>query len=146
VKKSDLAPWPAPGAARGPLAWSDDELAGVIRDNGIAFPVLTPEAEAEAQRENKFLEALESGVVREAFESGAIGRKKPGRRPGTSRKRDAYRLLAQACLDEAAGRSKKAEQDFIKIACAQARITPERAKNCWYEATEPDGLTRRARR
>jgi hypothetical protein len=146
VQKTDLGPWPAPGTARGPLVWSDDELADVIRDNGITFPVLTPEAEAEAKRDNEFLEALESGVVREAFESGAIRRKKPGRRPGTSRKRDAYRFLAQACLDAAGGRSKKAEQDFIKIACAEANIGPERAKNCWYEATEPDGLTRRARR
>ena len=146
MKNTDLAPWPAPGTARGPLAWSDEEHAAFIRDNGITFPVLTPEAEAETQRENEFLEALESGVVREAFESGAIRRKKPGRRPGTSRKRDAYRFLAQACLDAAGGRSKKAEQDFIKIACAEANIGPERAKNCWYEATEPDGLTRRARR
>jgi hypothetical protein len=125
---------------------SDAEISVFIRDNGITFPALTPDAEAAAQRENEFLEALESGVVREAFESGAIRRKKPGRRPGTSRKRDAYRFLAQACLDDAGGHSKKAERNFIEIACAEANIGPERAKNCWYEATEPDGLTRRARR
>jgi hypothetical protein len=124
---------------------NDDELTAFIRDIGITFPLLTPEAIAEAQRENEFLEALESGAVREAFESGAIKRKKPGRRPGTSRKGAAYRFLAQVCLNEAGGRSKKAEKEFIKIACAKAGITPERAKNCWYEATEPDGLTRRVR-
>ena len=140
MKKADCAP------PRGILAMSDAEISAFIRDNGITFPVLTPEAKAEAQRENEFLEALESGAVREGFESGAIRRKKPGRMPGTSRKRDAYRFLAQACLDAAGGRSKKAEKDFIKIACAEANIGPERAKTCWYEATEPDGLTRRVRR
>ena len=31
MKKTDLGPWPAVGAARGPLAWSGDELADVIR-------------------------------------------------------------------------------------------------------------------
>jgi hypothetical protein len=114
---------------------SGSEISVFIRDNGITFPVLTPDAEAAAQRENEFLEALESGVVREAFESGAIRRKKPGRRPGTSRKRDVYRFLAQACLDDSGGHSKKAERNFIKIACAEAHIGQERAKNCWYEAT-----------
>ena len=136
-----------PDYVAGPLAErTDDELTAFTRDIGITFPVLTPEAIAEAQRENEFLEALESGAVREAFESGAIGRKKPGRRPGTSKKPAAYRFLAQACLDDAGGHSKKAERNFIEIACAEANIGPERAKNCWYEATEPDGLTRRARR
>jgi hypothetical protein len=125
---------------------SDAEILAFIRDNGITFPVLTPDVEAEARQENEFLEALESGVVREAFERGAIRRKKPGRRPGTSKKRDAYRFLAQACLDDAGGHAKKAERNFINIACAEANIGEESAKNCWYEATEPDGLTRRARR
>jgi hypothetical protein len=125
---------------------SDDEIAAVFRDTSKTFTERTPEAIAEAQRASEFLEALESGVIREAFESGAIGRKKPGRRPGISRKRDAYRFLAQECLDEAGGRSKRAERNFIKIACRVAGITQERAKNCWYQATEPDGRTRRARR
>ena len=49
VQKTDLAPWPAPGTARGPLAWSDDELAGVIR--GMTVPEPTPEAKAEAEWE-----------------------------------------------------------------------------------------------
>ena len=36
VKKPDLGPWSASGAARGPFAWSEDELADVIR--GMTFP------------------------------------------------------------------------------------------------------------
>jgi hypothetical protein len=75
------APWPTP--FRGVLAMSDNELSAFIRDSGITFPVLTPEAKADVQRENEYLEAHESGAVREAFESGALRRKKPGRRKTT---------------------------------------------------------------
>jgi hypothetical protein len=125
---------------------SDDELSAFVRDIGITFPELTPEAMAEAQRENEFLEALESGAVREAFESGAIGRKKPGPKPGQGPyKWEAYAFLAQACLTHAAGSLKQAKKEFIRIASAEARIDPDSAENRWYEVTEAVGRTRRVR-
>jgi hypothetical protein len=118
------APWPEAGAARGPLAWSDHELADVIR--GITFPVLTPEA----QRENQFLEALESGVFRDAFESGAIKRKKPGRRPGKQeRRRDLYLALYLECLAKNERNVGLADVEFIKRAPVEFNITPPTARN-----------------
>jgi hypothetical protein len=128
---------------RGVLAMSDAELSAFIRDIGITFPVLTPEAKAEAQRENEYLEAHESGAVREAFESGAIWRKKPGRTPGESKERAAARAIAQACLDKAAGRSRFAKQTFINRAPDELHIGPDSAKNLWYEVTEADSRTTR---
>jgi hypothetical protein len=83
VKTPDHAPF------RGPLAICDDELTAFIRDNKIEFPTPTPESEAEAHWEAKLFKAIESGE---------IGRGKPGRRPGKSKKSDAVRAVAQACL------------------------------------------------
>jgi hypothetical protein len=146
------APWPAPDAARGPLAWSDDELAGVIRDNHITFPSPTAESESESRfgtRLEALNEAVESGAIAtfiEAVESGAIGRKKPGRKPGESKERDALvRVIAQACLDKAGGRSGIAKRTFIERVCAEMHIGRDRADNLWYEVTEAAGRMRRVR-
>ena len=148
MKKIDLGPWPAPGAARGPLAWSDDELAGVIRDNHITFPGPTAESEPQPEARLEALnEAIESGAIEaviEAIESGAIHRKKPGRKPGESKERDALvRAVAQACLDKAGGRSGIAKRTFIERVCAEMHIGRDRADNLWYEVTEAVGRTRR---
>ena len=124
VKKTDCAP------PRGVLAMGDDELAVFIRDSGITFPVLTPEAEAEARRENEFLEAHESGAVREAIESGAIWRKKPGRKLV----RAVYLEMAQKCLDEANGNLARARETFIEQAMKSQRIKRESAESRWAEA------------
>jgi hypothetical protein len=134
LKKPDLGPWPAPGAARGPLAWSDEEHAAFIRDHHITFPGPTAEPQPEAR-----LEALN-----EAIESGAIHRKKPGRRPGESKERGALvRAVAQACLDKAGGRTGIAKRTFIERVCAEMHIGRDRADNLWYEVTEAVGRTRR---
>jgi hypothetical protein len=130
VDKTDLAPF------RGVLAASVDELTAFIRDNKIEFPTPTPETEAEAQWEAKLFKAIESGE---------IGRKKPGRRPGKSKERDAVRAVAQVCLTAAGGHSGKAKQAFIKQICALNHIGSDRAENLWYETTEPDGRSRRVR-
>jgi hypothetical protein len=124
VKKTDHPPF------RGVLAMSYDEVSAFIRDNGITFPVLTPEAEAEAQRENEFFEALESGVVRDAFESGAIHRKKPGRRPGEQeRRREAYLALYRDCLIKNERNIGLADVEFVKRATVEFSITPASARN-----------------
>jgi hypothetical protein len=39
VTKTDLGPWPAPGSARGPSAWSDDELAALFHTRQNAGPL-----------------------------------------------------------------------------------------------------------
>jgi hypothetical protein len=119
VTKTDLGPWPAPGSARGPLAWSDDELADVIR--GMTFPEPTPEAEAEAQWEAKLFAAIESG---------AIERKSPGRKPV----RAVYLKMAQKCLDEANGNFARARETFIEQAMKFRRIKRESAQSRWAEA------------
>jgi hypothetical protein len=103
VQKTDLAPWPTLGTARGPLAWSDEELAAFIRDNHITFPGPTAESERQPEaRLEALIEAIESGAIEaviEAIESGAIHRKKPGRRPGEQeRRREAYLALYKDCL------------------------------------------------
>ena len=117
----------------GPLAWSDDVLLAV--SSVLGFPEPTPEEKAEAQWEDKVVAAIESG---------AIGRKKPGRKPGESKERDALvRAVAQACLDKAGGRSGIAKQTFIERVCAEMHIGRDRADNLWYEVTEAVGRTRR---
>jgi hypothetical protein len=140
VKKR--APWPLreDGSARGVVAMNTDELSAVIRDNGIIFPVPTPEEKAEAEAEAQWEAKLHKAIA-----SGEIGRERPGRKPGTSKVLDADRILAQVCLNDARGRSDKAKAAFIKHLCAQYDIKSDRAKNRWYEVTEPDGRTRRVR-
>jgi hypothetical protein len=103
---------------------SDDELTAFIRDNGITFPVLTPEAEAEARRENKFLEALESGAVREGFESGAIWRKTPGPK---AKREEEYRRLRLECLRDFPDDEKSARIRFRVL----SRLNPRYARNVW---------------
>ena len=116
VQKTDLAPWPAPGTARGPLAWSDEEHAAFIRDNNIIFPGPTPESEPQPEARLEALnEAIESGlieVVIEAFESGAIRRKKPGRKQEALGARPTGRLRTQ-CLTKARGNARAAMTAFI---------------------------------
>jgi hypothetical protein len=109
---------------RGVLAMSDAELSAFIRDIGITFPVLTPEAKAEAQRENEYLEAHESGAVREAFESGAIWRKKPG--PEAKREEE-YRRLRLECLRDFPDDGKSARIRFRVL----SRLNPRYARNVW---------------
>jgi hypothetical protein len=121
---------------RSALAMSPEESDAYIRDHEIKFPVLTPEDKAAAAWDAKLFEAIESG---------AIGRKKPGRRPGKSKERDAVRAVAQECLTAAGGHSGKAKQAFIKQIRARNHIGSDRADNLWYEATEPDGHSRRVR-
>ena len=133
-------PWPAEGSARAPLAMEPDELAAFIRDNGITFPVLTPEDKAEAEALAQW-----EAKLQKAIESGEIGRERPGRKPGKSKVLDADRVLAQACLNNARGRSDKSKKAFIKEVRAQDHIKSDRAENRWYEVTEPDGRTRRVR-
>jgi hypothetical protein len=117
-----------------------DELAAYIRENGITFPVLTPEEKAEAEAQAQW-----EAKLHKAIESGEIGRERPGRKPGKSKVLDADRALAQACLSNARGRSDKARKAFIKQVCAQDGIKSDRAENRWYEVTEPDGRARRVR-
>jgi hypothetical protein len=76
-----------------------DELAAFIRDNGITFPVLTPEERAEAEAQAQW-----EAKLHKAIESGEIGRERPGRKLGKSKVLDADRVLAQACLNNARGR------------------------------------------
>jgi hypothetical protein len=129
---------------------SEDELTAFIRENNITFP--SPSAESESESGSRLggrLEALneliESGaipVVIEAIESGAIGRKKPGRKPGESKERDALvRAIAQACLNKAGGRSGIAKRTFVERVCAEMHIGRDRADNIWYEVTEAVGRT-----
>ena len=134
VKKPDLAPWPAPGAARGPLAWSDDELADVIRDNHIAFPGPTAEFEPQPEARLEALnEAVESGVIEaviEAIESGALRRKKPGRRPGEQpQRREDYLALYRECLSENAGNIGLADTEFVRRATAKFNVAKPSARN-----------------
>jgi hypothetical protein len=172
---------------------SADELAAFIRDDGITFPVLTPEDKAEvgagataadeaARAEEEYwrlfreevegirqLRALCPDTAQLAMSADEIAeycrrarlfprseaqrerdlkvvsRLKTGPRLGKSKVLDADRALAQACLNNARGRSDKAKRVFIKQVCAQDRIKPGRAENRWYEVTEPDGRTRRVR-
>ena len=132
------APWPSreDGWPRGVLAMNTDELSAVIRDSPVPTPEEKAEAEAEAQWEAK---------LHKAIASGEIGRERPGRKPGKSKVRDAYRPVAEACLREAGGRSGKAKKAFIDRICALGNVTPGTAKNRWYGATEPYGRTRRPR-
>jgi hypothetical protein len=125
-----IPPRPAPASVRGPLAWSDDELLAV--SSVVGFPELTPEEKAEAQRENRFFEALESGVVREAFESGAIGRKTPGRRPVGA----VYLEMAQKSLDKANGNFARARETFIEQAMKLRGIQRDSAATRWAEAVK----------
>jgi hypothetical protein len=136
VKKADLAPWPAPGSARGPL--DEDWLNANL--TSVTYSALTPEEKAEAESEAQW-----EAKLFKAIESGEIGRGKPGRRPGKSKKSDAVRAVAQVCLTAAGGHSGKARQAFIKQICALNHIGSERAVNLWYETTEPDGRARRVR-
>jgi hypothetical protein len=67
VKKR--APWPSPeeGSFRGVLAMSADELAAFIRDDGITFPVLTPEDNAEAGAGAKAEDEDEAATADEVY-------------------------------------------------------------------------------
>jgi hypothetical protein len=136
VKKTDLAPWSAPGSARGPLdeEWLNANL------TSVTYLALTPEEKAEAEAEAQW-----EAKLFKAIESGEIGRGKPGRRPGKSKKNTTARDVARACLTAAGGHSGKAKQAFIKQICALNHIGEDRAVNIWYEITEPDGRTRRVR-
>jgi hypothetical protein len=128
----NLAPWPAPGESRvrGPLGWTDEETAAYFRN--FTFPELTPEEKAEARRENEFLEALGSGVVREAFESKAIYRKTPGRKPVGA----IYLKMAQKCLDKANGNFARARETFIEQAMELRGIQRGSAESRWAEAVK----------
>ena len=158
VQKTDLAPWPAPGtAARGQLAWSDEEHAAFIRDNNIIFPGPTPKSEPQPEARLEALnEAIESGlieVVIEAFESGAIRRKKPGRKQGKLLARASDREIAHECLTKARGNARAAMTAFIDrvkkgmskraLESGSADTTAERR---WYAVREPRGRSPRVRR
>jgi hypothetical protein len=130
LKATDRAP------LRGTLAMSEDELTAFICDNKIEFPAPTPESEAQAEWEARLFEAIETGE---------IGRKKPGRKLGKSKERDAARAIAQTCLAAAGGHSGNAKRAFIKQIGALNHIERDRAKNLWYEVTEAAERTRRVR-
>jgi hypothetical protein len=150
------APWPAPGAARGPLAWSDDELAGVNRDNHITFPPPTAESESQPEARLEALnEAIESGAivaVIEAIESGALERKRPGRKLGKALARASDDKIAHDCLTEARGNVKAAKRAFVELVKKGMRkkalengSADTTAVRRWYLATEAYGGSRRAR-
>jgi len=105
------------------LAMSADEITEYCRR-----ATLSPRSEAQRERDLK-----------------VVSRLKTGPRLGKSKVLDADRVLAQACLNNARGRSDKAKKAFIKQVCAQDHIKSDRAENRWYEVTEPDGRTRRVR-
>jgi hypothetical protein len=122
VQRTDLGPWPTLGTARGPLAWSDEEHAALIRDNHITFP--GPTAESEPQPEAR-LEA-----VIEAIESGAIHRKKPGRKAGEQeRRREAYLALYKDCLIKNERNIGLADAEFAERAMAEFNVTAPTARN-----------------
>ena len=127
-------------SARGPLAMEPDELAAFIRENGITFPVLTPEDKAEAEA----LAQWEAKLHRLSRAGRSAARSRAGSR-GSSKVLAADRLVAQACLKEAGGRSEKAKTAFINQIRAPDNVTSGTAKNRWYDATEPYGRTRRPR-
>ena len=111
----------------GPLAWSDDVLLAVTRALGFPeeFPEPTPEEKAEAQWEDKVIEAIESG---------AITRKKPGRILGTQDdRRPEYHALALECLQNNPGNRKLAKDEFIPRAEAKFNVTFGVARKRWYE-------------
>jgi hypothetical protein len=122
---------------RGVLAMSDDELSVVIRDNNITFPGPTAESESESRLEARLEavnEAIDRGlieVVIEAFESGAIGRKKPGRKPrlnGTEQD-DKYLALWRKCVDVCRGDTDRARIKFFRDGPEKLNVTEGTMRN-----------------
>jgi hypothetical protein len=78
-------------------------------------------------------EAIEIGAIEvaiEAFESGAIYRKKPGRRPGEQpRRREDYLALYRQCLSEKERNIGLADSEFIERAMAEFNVTKPSARN-----------------
>jgi hypothetical protein len=105
------------------LAMSADEITEYYRR-----ATLSPRSEAQRERDLK-----------------VVARLKTGPRLGNSKVLAADRLVAQACLKEAGGRSGKAKTAFINRIRAPGNVTRGTAKNRWYDATEPYGRTRRPR-
>ena len=105
---------------------TDDELTDFIRDNRIDFYC---GSDPEAERETRILEAIESG---------AVDRKKPGRKPELERV-DKYRVLRRELFGkERFSNSLGARMRFLKVAKKRFKVDRRTAENNWSRLWRED--------